>query len=283
MRGIFFLSLLLGLCPFAIGQAQKPIAGQAKTPPADSPLVIELGAAKESASDAVLELGFLGVGASSETTLRVRNNSEKPVRVDAFSLGYGLLALWEPPDQTPSSRTVFAPGSQRDLRIRLVSYNDQKLYPSIVFMQDWKEIGHIDVLFTQVYPPQTNEYKFASQQEWYVSDMGKEAAHYRFCTPPAPPGFTISATPRLWESPGDKDDPRGCYSWAKCDPDTPKPGEGACFAPWAQGHSEGDSHVKDRTVLFQFAITVEYRPLPPVWTLTSAKDLLKKPTPTSTP
>jgi hypothetical protein len=244
---------------------------QAATP---SPLMVEMGSIRLPADDAALEIGIFPLGSRAESLVSIQNVSERTIEVDAFSVGSDLLALWEPPRQVPATRMSLSPGDRRNLHIQLLSSAKGTHNPSIIFMEAWKEIGHIDFLYLPIAVPPPSEQEFGMR----VSGMGKEAAHYRFCSRPAPPGFSIQkATPHLIQSPGDRDDPRGCLSWASCPVDQPRsPGEGACFAPWVQGHSEGDSHVKDKTVMFEFSMTVEYRANPTQFVLRSRSDILKE-------
>jgi hypothetical protein len=127
MRHTSALCIALTLCLSMRGQTPK------LTPV--SPLTLELSSVKQNADDAVLDLGVIGIGGPFETLLKVWNGSKEDLTIDAFSLGHGALALWEPADQTPSTRTSIAPGAFKTLRIRLVSVQDQKSFPSILFMK----------------------------------------------------------------------------------------------------------------------------------------------------
>jgi hypothetical protein len=237
-----------------------------------APLTFELATVQQNGIDAVLDVGILAIGGPYETLLSVRNDSAKAMTVDAFSLGDGVLALWEPVGGVISTRIELAAKSQHNLRVKVAALSGPQNHPAVVFMQEWNEIARLDLLFTKVDITQPSEVNFGNVK----SGMGREGATYRFCTPPPPVGFFISrAIPVVTEAAGNKDDFRGCASWASCAVDVAKAGEGDCFSVWVQGHSEGDDHAHDRTVLVNFKVQVTYQANQPVWTLGNAKSYVK--------
>ena len=90
-------------------------------PNATSPLTVELGPVKQNANNAVLNAGITPVGGPYEVAVTIYNDGDKALTVDAFSLGDGVLAVWEPAADGLSTRIMLSPQGQHRLRLRLVS------------------------------------------------------------------------------------------------------------------------------------------------------------------
>jgi hypothetical protein len=239
-----------------------------------SPLRITLGATNVSAEEAVLEVGLRPYGSQAETELTILNISVDPIQVDVFNMSTNVSAQWISADHEGASRVTIPPGASHRLRISFISVANGEHVPSIMFMEHWKQIGEVDVLYTPV--PFTAPWEMPFRTA--ISAVGEHPTIvYRFCLLHNPPGLEIkTATPVLVAAKGEDYDPRGCgdvWAWCPVVPARP-PGETLCYDAIVQGHHEGNATAKDRAVRFDFSIKVEYQPVAPIFSLKVRSDLL---------
>ncbi len=221
-------ALLLSLsCTASFGMSAHPTAHPS------SPLSVSLNDISLNAHDAVIEIDYLGEGERLQREVMVRNESNRRISVDVFSVGDGILAFWRDPDQRISTRTTLAPHVEKVLELSILGLSNLRQLPSVILMENWKELGHIDVLYvvpsTPTLPPE-GDYAYS----YYASGRGKEWGYYRPCAPKPPVGYQYVATAtrvQVWSKiPENKNEPRACGLYAECTPARLlNEGEGVCY------------------------------------------------------
>lgn len=277
--------MLLRIAIVLVLGSAAPYAAAQQSP---SPLRFTLEGVTRQGRELVIDYGQIIAGQAYQTPVLVQNATNRSIFLDAFTAGRGVLAGWR--DQSElSTRIRLRPGEEGTLLVVVVG-QVEGLTPSIIIMEHWHELAHLDALYFATSQPLTQSFCFPPNAEdcfpghdgrnWWESGFGgaSNKKPYRACTLGPPPGMDIStAEPSLWQSPGDKSDYRSCIDgYAHCNSDKPNPGEGRCYLVDVQGHHEagwftGDS--KDSSVQFRFRITVTYRPSRPTVLLKTRDEL----------
>lgn len=254
-----------------------------------------LGNVTLASNEVVLDYGQILADQPFETAIEVQNARDSDLVVDAFVVGRGLRVAWKVKNEL-TTRLQLRPGEEGTLLV-FIEGRLGNSFPSVLLMENWHELAHLDVLYLLTPPQELSEELCFPQQEdcvpgqdsgqWYTSGVGGSGNHpYRACTSEPSPGLEIEeATPFVWSSSTDSKngDTRACPAngktmWAHCDRIKGGQGEGICFNFSVQGHQATvlEGRGKDRTVQFRARISVKYKAARPTVILRTADEVKKK-------